>query len=758
MDLMLNWQEFITLYLLRVMRYRFNYPFILVLLCFAQYSYAGEDLPDSRNDNNPQTLAQSGQEGPAVIEADKMAGKSKDQIEASGDATLRQGGESIRADTLLFNQNTHEVDAQGGVILEQGGNTLSGPHLMLNMDTGVGKMERPQFYIKENNARGAADMLNILDRQHYSLNDATYTTCPAGNQDWQMKMGLLEIDRDRQVGVAHSALVEFKGVPILYSPWMDFPLSNQRKSGFLAPIFGGTSSGGSEITLPFYWNIAPNFDATLAPREMTKRGLMLNNEFRYLEPGFHGEMHIDVLPNDAIAKSTRALFSLNHEQTLTNRLSGYVNYTRVKDNDYFRDLGDAVNATSQSNLLQEGGLHFDAGWWTAMARVQNYQTLQDPAAPIAVPYTRLPQLTLNASQNYAGANASFAGEYVNFSHPTAVNATRLVLYPSVSYPLVYQPAYFVTPKVSVHSAYYAMGANNTGALPNASSTLPIFSLDSGVAFEREGNMFNSDYVQTLEPRAFYVYVPYKDQSQLPNFDSAQADFSITQMFMENRFFGNDRIGDANQLTLALTSRLLEPGNGMEHLKMMIGERISFSTPQVNLITPASSTNKSDILLALSGRVTRHWSLDSEFQFDPNQSHVQRYNITAGYRPESGNVLNLGYRFTRNTLRQVDISTQLPLMGRWHAVARWNYSLQDSSILEAIGGLEYNQDCWMLRLVAQRFATATQQSNTSFFIQLELNDFVKVGSDPLSLLKQSIPGYTKLNEKPTTQPPQVIPAN
>ena len=755
---MLNWQEFITLYLLRVMRYRFNYPFILVLLCFAQYSYAGEDLPDSRNDNNPQTLAQSGQEGPAVIEADKMAGKSKDQIEASGDATLRQGGESIRADTLLFNQNTHEVDAQGGVILEQGGNTLSGPHLMLNMDTGVGKMERPQFYIRENNARGAADMLNILDRQHYSLNDATYTTCPAGNQDWQMKMGLLEIDRDRQVGVAHSALVEFKGVPILYSPWMDFPLSNQRKSGFLAPIFGGTSSGGSEITLPFYWNIAPNFDATLAPREMTKRGLMLNNEFRYLEPGFHGEMHIDVLPNDAIAKSTRALFSLNHEQTLTNRLSGYVNYTRVKDNDYFRDLGDAVNATSQSNLLQEGGLHFDAGWWTAMARVQNYQTLQDPAAPIAVPYTRLPQLTLNASQNYAGANASFAGEYVNFSHPTAVNATRLVLYPSVSYPLVNQPAYFVTPKVSVHSAYYAMGANNTGALPNASSTLPIFSLDSGVAFEREGNMFNSDYVQTLEPRAFYVYVPYKDQSQLPNFDSAQADFSITQMFMENRFFGNDRIGDANQLTLALTSRLLEPGNGMEHLKMMIGERISFSTPQVNLITPASSTNKSDILLALSGRVTRHWSLDSEFQFDPNQSHVQRYNIAAAYRPESGNVLNLGYRFTRNTLRQVDISTQLPLMGRWHAVARWNYSLQDSSILEAIGGLEYNQDCWMLRLVAQRFATATQQSNTSFFIQLELNDFVKVGSDPLSLLRQSIPGYTKLNEKPTTQPPQVIPAN
>ena len=738
------------------MRFRFKYPFILLLFCAAQHSYAGEDLPDSRADKNPPALTDSSMEGPAVIEADSLAGKAKDQIEATGDATLRQGGQSIRADTLLFNQSSHEVDARGAVILEQDGNTMSGPHLMFNMDTSVGTMEQPQFYFKENDARGSADALHIQDRQHFSLDDATYTTCPAGNQDWQLNMGLLEIDRDRQVGVAHNALVKFKGVPILYSPWMDFPLNSQRKSGFLAPIFGGTIKGGSEVTLPFYWNIAPNFDATLAPREMTKRGLMLNNEFRYLEPGYGGEVHLDVLPNDAIVNRSRARFSLNHDQALASRLNGYVNYNRVGDNDYFRDLGNAVNATSQANLLQEGGLHYDAGWWTAMARVQHYQTLQDPIAPIVVPYTRLPQLTLNANQNYAGANIAFAGEYANFSHPTAVNANRLVVNPSISYPLVSQPAFYVTPKVAMHSAYYAMGANNAGALPNASSTLPIFSVDSGVAFEREGNMFNSDYVQTLEPRAFYVYVPYKDQSQLPNFDSAQADISFTQLFTENRFYGSDRVGDANSLTLALTSRLLEQENGMEHLKMMIGERVSFSTPRVNLVTPATTTNKSDILLALAGRVTRHWSLDSELQFDPNESHAQRINFAASYRPEVGKVLNLGYRFTRNTLRQADISTQWPISGRWHAVGRWNYSIQDSRILETIGGLEYNQDCWMLRLVAQHFATATQQSNTGFFIQLELNDFVKVGSDPLDLLKQSVPGYTKLKDKTDTQLPQVVP--
>jgi len=516
------------------MRFRFKYPFILLLFCAAQHSYAGEDLPDSSTDKNPPALTDSSKEGPAVIEADSLAGKTKDQIEATGDATLRQGGQSIRADTLLFNQSSHEVDARGAVILEQDGNTMSGPHLMFNMDTSVGTMEQPQFYFKENDARGSADALHIQDSQHFSLDDATYTTCPAGNQDWQLNMGLLEIDRDRQVGIAHNALVKFKGVPILYSPWMDFPLNSQRKSGFLAPIFGGTIKGGSEVTLPFYWNIAPNFDATIAPREMTKRGLMLNNEFRYLEHGYGGEVHLDVLPNDAIVNRSRARFSLNHDQALASRLNGYVNYNRVGDNDYFRDLGNAVNATSQANLLQEGGLHYDAGWWTAMARVQHYQTLQDPAAPIVVPYTRLPQLTLNTNQNYAGANIAFAGEYVNFSHPTAVNANRLVVNPSISYPLVRQPAFYVTPKVAMHSTYYAMGANNAGALPNATSTLPIFSVDSGVAFEREGNMFNSDYVQTLEPRAFYVYVPYKDQSQLPNFDSAQADISFTQLFTENR--------------------------------------------------------------------------------------------------------------------------------------------------------------------------------------------------------------------------------
>jgi LPS-assembly protein len=737
------------------MRFRLK-PAVLSLLCtFAHNAGASGDMLALRMDRTFRAMPEPAQETPTFMEADHLTGRKENQIEATGNAILRKRGQSIRADRLLYFQDTGDLDAQGSVVLEQDGNTMSGPHLVLNLDTSIGMMEQPVFYLIENDGRGSADILRIQDRQHYTLDNATYTTCPADEQDWLLKTRGLSIDRDRQVGTAHHAWVEFMGVPILYSPWMDFPLSDQRKSGFLAPVLGSTVKGGSELTLPYYWNIAPNRDATIAPRVMTKRGVLLNNEFRYLEPAYAGELHVDVLPDDALASRSRTRLAAKHTQSIASGLTGYIDLNRVSDDAYFRDLSDTVNTTSQVNLVREGGLSYNAGWWNAAARAQHYQTLQDPDAPIAVPYARLPQLTVNAQQNRSGANLAFAGEFVDFSHPTSLNAQRLVLNPSASYPLLSDAAFYLTPKLGLHSTYYAMGANNPAALPNASRTLPILSVDSGIAFERDWNLLGNDFIHTLEPRAFYVYVPFRDQAQLPNFDSAQADFSFTQMFTENRFFGSDRVGDANQVTLAITSRLLEQQNGVERLRVALGERFSFSDPQVNLVTPATSSNRSDILLAVSGQVTNAWTLDSEFQFDPNQSHTQRYNIAARYRPEATKVLNLGYRFQRNTLRLVDISAQWPLAGRWHAVGRWNYSFEDNRILEAIAGLEYNQSCWALRLVAQSFTVGTQQTNTGFFVQLELNDLVKVGSDPLDLLKKSVPGYVKLNAGPADKPSQVL---
>lgn len=737
------------------MRFRLK-PVAFALLCtFTHTAGAEVDRLALEMDRTFKAMPEPQQETPAFVEADRLVGKKENQIEATGNAILRKRGQSIKADRLLYFQDTQDLDAQGSVVVEQDGNTMSGPHLFLNLDTNIGKMEQPVFYLVENDGRGSADLLHFHDKQHYTLDNAAYTTCPADDEDWLLKMKGLEIDRERQIGTAHHAWVEFMGAPILYSPWMDFPLNDQRKSGFLAPVFGSTTKGGSELTVPYYWNVAPNRDATIAPRVMAKRGVLLNNEFRYLEVGYGGELHVDVLPDDALANRSRTRLALTHSQNIAAGLTGYVNLNRVSDDAYFRDLADSVNTTSQVNLVRQGLLSYSASWWNATARVQRYQTLQDPAARIVTPYARLPQLTFNAQQVHKGANLAFSGEYVDFAHPTSLNGKRLVLNPRVSYPLLSDPAFYLTPKLGLHSTYYAMGANNARALPDASRTLPILSVDSGVAFERDWNLFGGDYLHTLEPRAFYVYVPFRDQTQLPNFDSAQAAFSFTQMFTENRFFGSDRVGDANHVTLAVTSRLLEQANGMERLKVTLGERFSFSPPRVNFVTPATSTNRSDILLAVVGRVTDAWSLDGEAQFDPNQSHTQRYNVAANYRPEVGKVVNLGYRFARNALRHADLSAQWPLSGHWHAVGRWNYSFQDSRLLESIAGLEYNQSCWTFRLVAQRFTVGTKQINTGLFMQLELNDLVKVGSDPLTLLKKSVPGYAKLNDKPADKSPQVL---
>lgn len=751
------------------MRFRLKSLAIFLLCSIAHYSYAGEDPLELRMDQTPLTATNIDPGAPAVIEADSVAGRKDSQIEAVGNVSLRQAGESVSADRLLYQQNTRDVDARGSVVLMQEGNTLKGTRLQFNMDSSAGTMDQPQYSLKENGARGSADIAHLQDRKHYSLDNATYTTCPAGNQDWYLDVGTLDIDRDKQIGTAKSAVLDFKGVPILYSPWMNFGLNNQRKSGFLSPIYGTTVTGGPELTVPYYLNIAPNFDATIAPRYLAKRGLMLNDEFRYMGVGYSGMLNADVLPNDKITNTSRSRFAWQDNQSFGKDLNGYVNYTHVSDSAYFLDLGSSIADTSQVDLLQEIGLNYNPGDWTSTLRVQHYQVLQDPLAPVIVPYTLSPQLTVGTKQIHSGADLAFAGEYVDFTHPTQVNGSRLVLNPSVSYPLIGNSPFYLTPKVSLHGTYYALGANNTAGLPNASRVLPLFSLDSGVAFDRASNMFGGDYQQTLEPRAYYVYVPYRDQSRLPNFDSDLADFNFTQIFTENRFSGSDRIGDANQITLAATSRLVEQNTGFERLKLMLGERFSFINPRVTLpappatattttytttspsLIPATTIGRSDILLAASGQVSKATSLDSELQFDPTQSQAQLYNIAAHYHPEGGKVLNLGYRFERDTVRQVDFSTQWPIFKRWHMVGRWNYSIQDSQVLDAIAGLEYTQDCWTLRIVAQRFAIATLQTNTTFFVQLDLSDLVKVGSDPMDVLTQGITGYTKLSNEPVNNP-------
>ncbi len=736
------------------MHFRFNLVAFSLLCAFIPMVYAEGEVLLLKLDRTFMNLPKGNEETPAFISAQRVEGQTENQIVASGEVEVRKRGQAIFADRVVYQQISKELVADGAVRVEQNGIKMQGPHVKLNLDTNIGDMTKPAFQVATNKSRGSADIMHMEGRQKYTVQNVAYTICPIGNNDWMLKASQLEIDNDRQVGVARNARVEFLGVPILYMPWMDFSLSDKRQSGFLGPVFGSTARSGSEVTLPYYWNIAPTRDATIAPRAMAKRGLMLNNELRYMGTNYAGEAHVDVLPNDALTNSTRLRTSLKHVQNLGYGFNASTNFNYVSDDAYFRDLSNAVSSTSLTNLVREGVLSYGGGWWNAAARMQSYQTLQDRAAPVAEPYRRLPQITLGALRPVVGANMAFTGEFVNFSHPTAVNGQRLVMYPSVSYPLIATPSFYLTPKFGVHYTQYSLGANNLGALPNTNRTLPIVSLDTGMALERDWNLGGQNYMQTLEPRAYFLYIPYRNQNLLPNFDTAQAEFNFAQMFTENRFFGSDRIGDAKQVTLSLTSRLLEGNTGAERLRVAIGQRFSFKTPLVNLVNPEVVTNnKSDILLAILGRLTPKWSLNSAFQYNPNQAREEKLNVGARYQPESGKVLNLGYRFTRDSLRQVDISTQWPLSRRWSAMARWNYSLQDNRILELLTGLEYNESCWTARLVVQRFATATNELSTGIFAQLELNGLVRVGSDPLNALRQSIAGFTKVNQPPVVSSEQ-----
>ncbi len=735
------------------MRRRFSLIALSALCTFVSAAY-GEDEPlKLKLDRTFRMMPRASDGTPAFISAGHMEGKKGGQLEASGNAELHKDGRAIYADRMLYQQDSQKVSADGSVRIEQDGSTMSGPHLEFSLREGKGVMAQPTFHLSDNNSRGKADSLQIESKQKFTLFNTTYTTCPDGNNDWLLKIGKLDIDRNEQVGVARNTVAEFKGVPFMYSPWMDFSLGGGRKTGFLGPVYGTTTNGGSELTMPFYWNIAPNYDATIAPRFMAKRGAMLMDEFRYLQPNYAGEIHVDGISQDRVTHTTRSHESLKHNQTLGAGFSYSLNLNRVSDDAYFRDLSTSVADTSQAYLARTGSLNYSKGGWNASTSVQTFQVLQDPLAPLPIPYKQTPQVAVNGQESLGSGTTLFTGQYVNFSHPTSINARRLVLYPSVSYPLLSDTGYYLTPKIGYHYTHYAFGANNTTLLPDMSRALPIASVDSGMTFEREATFSGNNYVQTFEPRAYYVYVPYRKQDNIPIFDTAQPDFNFAQMFSEFRFVGNDRVGDANQLTLAATSRLFNMSTGIQQFQVLVGERFSLRTPQVNLVTPTGTTNKSDVLVAFSARSNNRLSLDGFWDYNPAQSRTQMYSAWMHYTPESGKVLNLGYLYTRNVLQSVDVSEQWHLAGRWHTVARWNYSLRDKRLLEGMLGLEYNQTCWGLQLVAQRFATATQQYQTSIFVLLDLKGLAGVGSDPVETLRRSVPGYTRTDQNSPMGTPQ-----
>ena len=708
------------------------------------------------------------------MEGDRLQGHSDRETEAQGNARFRGRGQSIAADWMRHDRRDNELTAIGNVRMEQGTALTEGARLRYNLDTSRGLMENARYSLSPIetgaapgartagtsaapafDARGTGERIVFEGPGLFRAQQASYTTCEPGDDSWLIRAREMHIDKNNNIGTARDAKVEFLGSTIFYTPYMWFTLHQERKSGFLTPSYGNTSTSGFELTVPYYWNMAPNRDMTIAPRLMARRGVQLRSEFRYLEPSYRGDLQAEYLPNDNVTGVNRHLFKFNHAQTFANGWAGSLDLNKVSDGKYFSDLTTHIALTSQTYLtrqatLSRGGAWGNGGTYSFSALAQGWQTLQsDPLAPLTPPYGRRPQLTFTAqNQDVLRSDFDFYSSYTDFSHPTLVNGRRAVAYPSLSLPLT-APYGFVTPKIGVHATRYVIDQNNTAALPDKSRVLPTFTADSGLLFERGANFFGKSYTQTLEPKLYYVYIPYRDQSLMPNFESGVQDINFASIYSENQFSGHDRINNANQLTLGVNSRLIDPDTGVELLRVGVAQRYYFSPQRVGVPGVALRSNqssKSDLLAALSGNIAPHWTADFGWQYNTDTAATQRMSVAARYQPQPGKVLNLAYRHQVDSFRQFDISGQWPIVSKWTAVARWNYSTQDKRLLEAVAGLEYDGGCWAFRIVGHRLSTATNTSTSAVFVELELNGVTRVGSNPMDVLRRNIRGYTRYDPR------------
>ena len=744
---------------------------------YSAYAAAGE-LPALRLKPTATmtALAPSDEPRPNFLVADRIHGRNDVEMIAEGNAELRKIGTSLASDKLTYWHLDDEVEALGSVRLQREQDAFTGPKLRLQVEENVGFFERPAYSLRRSqviketqtfdpfeteepaplhriiDAHGEAERLEFRGEGLYRASKATYSTCSPGRRDWYAEADELDLDYNREVAEGSHGKVVFLGVPILYSPWLSFSLNNNRKSGFLTPSFGTTNTSGGEFSLPWYWNIAPNMDATLTPRIMKKRGTQLNTDIRYLDHLYSGTSRFEYLPSDRAYGKSRFGYSIIHNQQLGYGFTGALNLNSVSDDTYYKDLSSPVSSVGQSYLLRQGQLSYGSTWWSATLLSQRYQVLQDPSLPpVAELYRRTPQLNVAANRFDLPLDGvfNFAGEYVRFGHPTSVIGQRTTMYPQLSLPL--QTSWLrVVPKLGVHATRYQLERQGAGVPDNQKRQVPVASLDGSVVFEREFQFFDKDVVQTLEPRLFYLYVPKRDQSNIPVFDTGIADFNFATAFAENRYSGGDRIADANQITAAVTSRIVDPASGAEVVRGMVGQRYYFTTQHVTLPGEAPRAGRSaDVLAAFSGRVLPKTYVDTGWQYNPRDRATERFNAAARYQPETGKVLNAGYRYTRTQLGQVDVSGQWPIWGGWHGVGRYNFSTKDRRLIESVAGLEFDAGCWVARVVARRIATQTQKATTSLFVQLELNGFSRLGSNPLDVLKRSVPGYGTVNQQPTS---------
>lgn len=730
--------------------------------------------------------------------ADSMVARPDMDLLLQGKAEIRKPGMVIKAERIDYDQSQDTVHASGQVRINRIGNIFEGPKLRLQVDSFTGSMDKPQFDLIQSRGYGSAERIDFVDSNRMVIHKTNYTTCrrqpgPEWLPEWLLKATKLSTDNEESTGRAEGVQLEFMGFNTPALPAASFALTDERKSGFLAPLYGIDTLNGIDVMQPYYWNIAPNRDATFTPRVMTKRGAALETDFRYLEDNYSGQAKLNIMPKDALREQARWGLTTRHSGNLDTGVEavGWVglglSLNRVSDDDYWRDFprsGTGATMTLNRRLLPStGSATWERDKFSMAVNIQRWQVLQDVSSPITPPYDRAPQLTLRYKEwNPSGLDWSITADTTRFeadfsripnSTSLPMNGERSYVLGQLSRPWV-RPWGFFTPKLQLHATHYQLDRALSNGATGANRVLPTLSLDSGLTFERDSNWFGRSLVQTLEPRAFYTLTPYRKQSMLPVYDTGITDFSLSTIYSENPYVGQDRMVDNNALTLGVNTRFFDAGNGAELLRLGMAQRIRFADQQVTL--PGQAADKSgfsDLLLGAGMRWDDRWSVDSLVQVNPQTSSISRSTLQTRYSPGPYRLLNLAYRVNRNVTastnasESVDVGWQWPMSSlswgdkpddssvvkggqglganRWYSVGRMNFSVTDHKLVDTLIGFEYDAGCWLGRVVLERLHNTVTTSSARLLFQLEFVGLARVGSSPLQSLKNNIQRYQFLRD-------------
>jgi LPS-assembly protein len=688
-----------------------------------------------------------------------------------GNVEVRQGDREIRANELEYNTNTNSMHSDSHIEYQDPLVHITGVSGSYSPQAGA-DFRSAEFDLRQRAARGAAEEMSLTPEGTIRLRGVTFTTCPLRDQSWQMNADSIVLDTHDKVGTSRDARIDFLGVPLVYLPWMSFPLSTERQSGFLFPGIGNTSTNGAQLSVPYYWNIAPNADFTFQPIFYTKAGADLGGDLRFLTQNQHGELDWNYLPDDPAFGGSRSRVQLTDVAELPDDIRLGVNAENVSDSTYFEDFSNGPEGASTAFLERRATLSYRSENWSIDGEAQQYQTVDYTLLQADRPYARVPRIAVDADYG-VGPDAllhyGFDSEVVDFQHseePDIVTTGwRMDMMPQVALDLT-GAGYFLRPAFAWRATQYELDTLGPGQLERSPSrSLPIASVDTGLQFERPSGSHDQRKL-TLEPRILYVDVPYRNQEQLPVFDTAVPDLNPVELFRTNRYVGADRVSDGNALSAGITSRLLDAENGRQFISATLGQTFYFQSPRVTLPGEIPITGKrSDVVAQLALTAFQDWSADAGVQWDPQNERSERTLVNLQYKPAPNAVVNFAYRYERfitaeevyqgipqiiqQGFDQLELSAAWPIKRNWNVFVRDVYSLRDPGVnhsteLERFAGFEYRACCWRIRLGARRYVNShdpTAAQTTGVWLSLELAGLASVGSASDTSLAEEIRGYT-----------------